>query len=181
MEVILTRAIKRLGNTGEIVNVRRGYCVNYLVPRGWAILSNKENKLIWEKKKQDLEQKLHLEKEKNRILCKKLADQTIKILVNTSSTDGKIFGSVTAKKIVKEIESQLGLKITVENVEYKTPIKFSGLYEIELSFFEEKCRIYLVVAEDNLGAEALISKDKNDKEKQNTHSNTNQKKTNPIL
>ena len=36
MEVILTTDVEKLGLKGEVVDVKRGYARNYLVPRGLA-------------------------------------------------------------------------------------------------------------------------------------------------
>jgi len=44
MEVILKQDIKNLGFADEIVKVRNGYGLNYLIPRGFAVIANESNK-----------------------------------------------------------------------------------------------------------------------------------------
>ena len=38
MKLILTREVNKLGNAGDVVNVKDGYARNFLLPRGVAIV-----------------------------------------------------------------------------------------------------------------------------------------------
>lgn len=44
MEVILIQDVPKLGYTDEIVNVKNGYALNYLIPKGYAIMANPSNR-----------------------------------------------------------------------------------------------------------------------------------------
>ena len=44
MEVILLESFDRLGQIGDIVNVKNGFARNYLIPQKKALRANKENK-----------------------------------------------------------------------------------------------------------------------------------------
>jgi large subunit ribosomal protein L9 len=43
MKVILTEHIENLGNKGDVVNVKRGYARNYLIPREYALYGTPAN------------------------------------------------------------------------------------------------------------------------------------------
>ena len=43
MEVILLENIKKLGNVGDVVNVKRGHGRNFLIKFGKALNASKEN------------------------------------------------------------------------------------------------------------------------------------------
>ena len=54
MEVILLEKVNKLGDIGQIVNVKNGFARNFLFPNKIAIRATKENKEIFEKKKDEL-------------------------------------------------------------------------------------------------------------------------------
>jgi len=43
MKVIMLKTIEKVGNQGEVINVKRGFARNYLVPRGFAIYATPAN------------------------------------------------------------------------------------------------------------------------------------------
>ena len=47
MKVILLNPIEKLGNKGDVVNVKRGYARNYLIPRKLAIYATPQNLTNW--------------------------------------------------------------------------------------------------------------------------------------
>ena len=55
MEVILLERIDRLGQMGDVVNVKNGYARNYLLPQKKALRSTKENMAYFESMRAELE------------------------------------------------------------------------------------------------------------------------------
>ena len=51
MEVILLERVAKLGQMGEVVNVKNGYARNFLFPQGKALRVNKENLARFEAEK----------------------------------------------------------------------------------------------------------------------------------
>ncbi|MGB2333894.1 MAG: 50S ribosomal protein L9, partial [Candidatus Puniceispirillaceae bacterium] len=43
MQIILLERIEKLGQMGDLVNVKPGYARNYLLPQGKALRANKAN------------------------------------------------------------------------------------------------------------------------------------------
>lgn len=58
MEVILKEDILNLGYKDDIVNVKKGYARNYLIPQGKAIIANESaKKVLAENQKQRADRK----------------------------------------------------------------------------------------------------------------------------
>ena len=57
MEVILLERIERLGQMGDVVNVKDGFARNFLLPKNKALRANKVNREYFEKEKINLEAK----------------------------------------------------------------------------------------------------------------------------
>ena len=55
MEVILLEKITKLGDPGDLVNVKSGYARNFLIPFSKAIKANEENKAEYEQRKSSVE------------------------------------------------------------------------------------------------------------------------------
>ena len=46
MEIILKKDVANLGNADDIVTVKSGYALNYLIPQGFAILATESAKKV---------------------------------------------------------------------------------------------------------------------------------------
>ena len=46
MEIILKQDIKNLGFTDDVVKVKNGYGLNFLIPNGMAVIANTVNRKI---------------------------------------------------------------------------------------------------------------------------------------
>ena len=53
MEIILLEKIQNLGHLGDVVSVKDGYARNFLIPSGKAQRATKENKAVFEERKQN--------------------------------------------------------------------------------------------------------------------------------
>lgn len=115
MEVILLCKIYKLGDSGSIINVKSGYARNFLIPKGKAILANKENVESFEA------QRIEIEKENISKLmiaqtrAKKIENIRSIIISSKVGKEGKIFGSVGVRNIIKEMTS-LGVKINKKEI-----------------------------------------------------------------
>lgn len=57
MEVILIKPVRKLGKIAEILKVKKGFALNYLIPKKLAIRATEPNKQFIEAQKHDLEMK----------------------------------------------------------------------------------------------------------------------------
>ena len=125
MEVILLEKVNKLGDIGQIVIVKNGFARNFLFPNKIAIRATKENKEIFEKKKDELNK---ANSEKIKVAEKLLAKvpNTVKIY-REASEQGALFGSVTSRDVVNEINNN-EINLKTKDFIIKQVIKNIGEY-----------------------------------------------------
>lgn len=130
MKVILKQDVKGQGKKGELVNVSDGYARNFLFPRDLASpadaaamndLKNKADAAAFHKKE---------EKEAAEKTAGLLGGKTVKVTARAGQ-NGKLFGSVTAKEVAQELESQYGIAADKRKLEMED-IKNFGTYPVTL-------------------------------------------------
>jgi large subunit ribosomal protein L9 len=105
MQVILMEKIAKLGPLGSIVNVKRGYARNYLIPQGKAKWATESTIAEFESKRAELEKKQLGILEVAEALAAKL-DGLLLQISQKAGVDGKLFGSVTNANIADELQKQ---------------------------------------------------------------------------
>lgn len=109
MEIILLEKITKLGDLGDLVNVKSGYARNFLIPSGKAIRANEENKAEYEERRAALE-KAELERKSSaEALANKLKALEVYIYVAVSEEDN-LYGSIGTREISDAISAQ-GIEI----------------------------------------------------------------------
>ena len=135
MEIILLEKVNKLGDIGQIVKVRPGYARNFLFPNKIAIRATEENKHVFEKQKEQL-QKANIEKKKiAENLITKTPDSVI--IFREASEQGALFGSVTSRDVVNEINNSSKLDLKAKDFTIKQTIKNIGDYSGRLSLHPE--------------------------------------------
>jgi large subunit ribosomal protein L9 len=105
MQVILMEKIANLGKLGDVVNVKRGYARNYLIPQGKAKWATESAMAEFESKRAELEKNQAATIAEAQALAEKLDGLLIRITQKTGA-EGKLFGSVTNANIVEAINAQ---------------------------------------------------------------------------
>lgn len=134
MEILLKKDVANLGYAGEIVKVKAGYAVNYLVPQGFATVATESVK---KQHAETLRQRAHKEAKlvaDAEALAAKLADQTLKVAVKVSES-GKIYGSVTSAQLAEALQAA-GLDIDKKNITIPSDIKELGTYEAAVKIYK---------------------------------------------
>ncbi len=136
MEIILKQDINKLGYKDDVVKVKDGYAVNYLIPRRLAVRASVSQKKIHA---ENLRQRKHKEdrlRNKASEIALQLEKLTIKIGAKTSST-GKIFGSVNTIQLAEEINKK-GFKIDRRKISIKEEsVKTVGTYTVIIKLHRE--------------------------------------------
>ncbi len=136
MEVILLENIKKLGSIGDRVKVKNGYGRNFLIKFNKAMIVNKENIEIFERKKSEFNKKNELEKNKAKDIFKLINNTKIQ-LRKEMTENGKLYGSVTPKEISKAINDAKNVEIQLNQIEIKEQIKSQGEYKIDINLHAE--------------------------------------------
>ncbi|MDR1479100.1 MAG: 50S ribosomal protein L9 [Planctomycetaceae bacterium] len=130
VQLLLTQTIDPLGKQGDIVNVKPGYAVNYLVPQGLAVIATEHHKRMVLKHRAKL-----AEIQKKRLaslntLADEIRSKSISIEAKASA-EGHLFGSVGPADIVKALRAE-GIVLAQEQVRLSGPIKELALYTVKI-------------------------------------------------
>ncbi len=127
MDVILLENVSRLGNVGDVVNVRSGYGRNFLIPQGKAVRATKANVADFETRRASLE-KLNAEKKADAEKQAKAFEGVSVKIVRQASEDGKLYGSVGVRDVAVALAEQ-GQEVDRRLVDLSSTIKFLGKYQ----------------------------------------------------
>ena len=135
MQVILLQRVAKLGQMGEVVNVKDGYARNFLLPQGKALRANDGNIKSFEAKKAQLEaQNLETKKEAESVGAK--LDGQVFVVIRSASDAGALYGSVTTRDAA-EAATEAGFSLKRTQVVLDRPIKDLGLHSISVVLHPE--------------------------------------------
>lgn len=135
MEVILKEDILNLGYEGDIVDVKKGYARNFLMPQGKAIMATESAKKVIAENNRQRAHKLEQMKKDAEAFAEKMEGTTLSIGAKTSST-GTIFGSVTNIQIAEELAKK-GFEVDRKYILIKDQVKEVGSYVATVRLHKE--------------------------------------------
>jgi large subunit ribosomal protein L9 len=135
VEVILLKTVAALGTRGQAVKVKAGYARNYLFPRKMAMPLTASNHRVFEEEEKVLKRRDIADMRTAKEKASKLADVSCTITVQVGEED-KLYGSVTAADIAKELASQ-SIEIDKRQVLLEEPIKKIGVYNVDIKLHRE--------------------------------------------
>ena len=121
MKIVLLERVSKLGQMGDIVDVKSGYARNFLLPNKIGLRATEANIQIFEGKKAELETK-NLESKAAAKKVKVKLEGKYFILLRSASDAGALYGSVSSKDICKAAASE-EVKISKNQVILEKPIK----------------------------------------------------------
>ena len=135
MQVILLERVAKLGQMGEVVNVKDGYARNFLLPQGKALRANDANIKSFEVKKAQL-QTTNLETRKEaESVGTKLDGQTF-VVIRSASDAGALYGSVTPRDAA-EAATDAGFTVHRGQIVLDKPIKDLGIHTVSVQLHPE--------------------------------------------
>lgn len=145
MKVILRQDHEKLGEAGEVINVKPGFARNYLIPQGLALSASPQNRKRFENEKKQMNWRKEQEKRKAEELSKELENVSCTITVQVGEED-KLFGSVTSQHIAESLQTQ-GYEIDKRKIVLEEPIKSLGIYSVPIKLYQEveaKVKVWVV-------------------------------------
>ncbi len=135
MDIILLERVEKLGSIGDVVTVKDGYARNYLLPNKKALRSNAANRKVFEANRAKIEtdnaeRKVEAEKASTGI------EGTQIILIRAASNSGQLYGSVSVRDIVEEL-NKTGANVTKSMIVLERPIKALGLADVRVVLHPE--------------------------------------------
>ena len=132
MQLVLTEDVPHLGKQGEVVEVRRGYGRNYLLPRGMATIPTEHNLRLLERYKIRVKQAREARIADLRVLAEQITKMAGITIEANANDEGHLYGSVGPAEISKGLKAK-AMMIDPEMVHLEGPIKETGLYAVKLN------------------------------------------------
>ena len=136
MKVILLQEIKGQGGEGDVVEVKRGYAVNYLFPQNQAILASKGNLKQLELRKHNIAKREVERLDSAEKIQTALADKEFIIQARVGE-EGQLFGSVTTQQIADKLNEELGLEIDRRKIDLHAAIKTAGEHSVTVAIYRD--------------------------------------------
>ncbi|MBQ9549019.1 MAG: 50S ribosomal protein L9 [Bacteroidales bacterium] len=133
MKIILKKEVAHLGEAGEVVEVKTGYALNYLVPQGYATVATAS---ALKQHEETLRQRAHKEAKlvaDAQALAAKIEAAPVQLSVKVSET-GKFYGAVTSAQVAENLCAQ-GFEVDKKNVTLPE-IKEPGSYEAKVKVYK---------------------------------------------
>jgi len=135
MQVILLERVAKLGQMGDVVDVKPGFARNYLLPQGKALSASEKNISDFASRKAQLEaQNLETRKEAE-TMADKLNGQQF-IVIRQASDSGALYGSVSTRDAA-EAATENGFTVERKQVALTRPIKDLGLHDVLVTLHPE--------------------------------------------
>jgi large subunit ribosomal protein L9 len=128
MQVILLERVAKLGQMGEVVNVKDGYARNFLLPQGKALRANDGNIKSFEAKKAQLEA-TNLETRKEAAVVGEKLDGQMFVVIRSASDAGALYGSVTTRDAA-DAATEAGFTVNRGQIVLDRPIKDLGIHTV---------------------------------------------------
>lgn len=133
MKLILKSAVAHLGEPGDIVEVKRGYARNYLVPKGLAIEATKAGLKSIEHQLGKLRAAAEAKRARAREIAKRLEAVALTFERKVVDPDtGNLYGSVTVADIGDALE-EAGFEIDRGEIHLEQPFKQVGEFEVTMT------------------------------------------------
>ncbi|MCQ2141117.1 MAG: 50S ribosomal protein L9 [Bacteroidales bacterium] len=135
MKIILKKEVANLGEAGDIVEVKAGYALNYLVPQGFAVLGTAS---AIKQHEETIRQRAHKEAKlvaDAQAVAAKISSSLVKIAAKVND-NGKIFGSVTTAQIAEALVAA-GFEVEKKNVTIVSEeVKELGTYDAKVKCYK---------------------------------------------
>jgi large subunit ribosomal protein L9 len=126
MKLILRKAVDRLGDQGDVVDVKAGYARNYLIPHGLAYAANANNLKRLEQERDEAEEMAKHDYLEARRRASQLEGVSLVFHVRAGE-DGKLFGAVTNADVADQLnQGELDFEIDRRVVMLEEPLKMLG-------------------------------------------------------
>tara|TARA_B100000029_G_scaffold247972_1_gene244909 strand:+ start:8318 stop:8776 length:459 start_codon:yes stop_codon:yes gene_type:complete len=136
MKIILLENLRKLGSIGQIINVKRGYARNYLIPEKKALFASEKNIKEVEKIKTDLSKKDQEKKRAAKEIAEKLKNKTF-VIKKLVTENKELYGSVKPTEISKLLKEKENIELSSSLIQPITEIKSVGEFKVVLNLHSE--------------------------------------------
>ena len=132
MQIILLEKVGKLGNLGDVVNVKPGYARNFLIPSKLARRATEAAIKEFEGRRAELEKAAQAKHDIAQALGEQISGKTVRV-VQKAGVDGRLFGSVTNADIADAL-TKTGLAVQKSQVRMPNgPLKVVGEHKVSVA------------------------------------------------
>ncbi|MGI9455587.1 MAG: 50S ribosomal protein L9 [Aeoliella sp.] len=135
VQLLLIQSVADLGKQGEVVEVKTGYALNYLIPQGLATVATEHHQRMVEKHKAKLHQIEIGRQAELRSYAAEIGKQSVTIEANATE-DGHLYGSVGAVEIVAALKKN-DISLHADQIRLEGVLKELGLYTVKIRLSAE--------------------------------------------
>ena len=130
MKLILRRTVDRLGDQGDVVEVKAGYARNFLIPQGLAYVASGGNLRRLEQERDEAEEQAKHDYLEARRRASQLEGVSMVFHVRAGE-EGKLFGAVTNADIADRLnQEELDFEVDRRVVMLEEPMKVLGTSKV---------------------------------------------------
>jgi len=132
MKLILKENVEKLGEQGEVVDVKPGYARNFLIPQGLAYMASDANLERLEREKAEAEERAKREYLEARRRASQVESVTVTV-AKRAGEGGRLFGSVTSQEIADELaKANLDFDVDKKDIVIEDTLKELGEHTVAL-------------------------------------------------
>ena len=135
MQVVLLERIEKLGQMGDVVNVKDGYARNFLLPQSKALRATEANLAHFETQRAQLEARNLEAKKEAEAVAEKLDGQQF-VIIRQASEAGSLYGSVTSRDAA-DVATEGGFSVEKRQIVLDKPVKELGLHPMRVILHPE--------------------------------------------
>jgi large subunit ribosomal protein L9 len=135
VQVVLLERVEKLGQMGDVVNVREGYARNYLVPQGKALRATKANLADFDKRRVQLETADLKRREEAQGTVGRVEGRIVTVL-RQAGEGGQLYGSVNARDVAQALTED-GVTVSRHQVRLEMALKTLGLHQVRIALHPE--------------------------------------------
>jgi len=136
MKVILTQEVKGRGGEGDVIEVARGFAVNYLFPNKMAVEASSGNLKQLEQRMSNIRKREEARMAEASAFLASLEGKEVVIPVKVGE-GGRLYGSITSQMIEEAIFRQLGVEADRRKMEVHGHIKEIGEHRIAVRVYKD--------------------------------------------
>jgi len=144
MQIVMIKTTKKVGKVGEVLDVKRGYAINFLIPQGFALPADKGFVKEAKSRARKYEKSSIVEAADMTGFIKEL-DGLELVIKGKANEKGGLFSSIRAEDIAEELAKKLSRSIDYDYIVLKEPIKKIGEHQVEVVAGEAKGKLMVKV------------------------------------
>lgn len=130
MKVYMLKDVENIGIAGQVVKVKEGHALNYLLPRKLAVKVTAKNEAFLAEKSKRAEVTAEAIKSKMGMLAERIKNMKFTVK-KKSHDDGKLYGAVASDDIVELMKSK-DVAINKKQVVFNKAVRTTGEHKVAI-------------------------------------------------